>query len=133
MNIKRAVGYSILLWAIIFAVISILMFLPWLKDSRSGVQMAWWFLAIPITLFWAKFYFKADPPTAKKGFYLGLIGLIVSTILDAVITVPLFIKSYSLYFGDLMLYAGYVELLVLCVIAGGEFDATFTSMPKEEK
>lgn len=133
MNIKRAVGYSILLWVIIFVVISILMFLPWFKNSQSSVQIAWWFLAIPVTLFWAKLYFKADPPTAKKGFYLGIIGLIVSTILDAVITVPLFVKSYSLYFGNLMLYVGYAELLVLCVIAGGEFDATFTSMPKQKK
>lgn len=129
MNLKRAIGFAVLLWIIIFVVISIVMFLSWFKDHNLRIQVAWWILEIPIVLVWAKMYFKADPPTWKKGLYLGLIALIVGTILDTIITVPLFIKSYSMYFGSWTLYAGFVEMLVLTTLAGGEFDKTFTKQP----
>ncbi len=126
MNFKRALGYAILLWVIIFAVISILMFLPWFKDSSLRVNIVWYILAIPVILLWAKAYFKMDAPTTKKGFLLGVVALVVVIILDMVITVPLFVGDYALYFGDWLLYIGFVELLLLTTYAGYEFDATYT-------
>ncbi|MBI4993261.1 MAG: hypothetical protein HZC26_03980 [Candidatus Magasanikbacteria bacterium] len=93
----------------------------------------WWILEIPVVLLLAKWYFKADPPTAKKGFLLGLIGLVVSMTLDAVITVPLFVKSYAAFYGSWQLWVGLVEILILCVLAGWEFDKTFTKQDLTEQ
>jgi len=107
--------------------------LPWFKDSEFRVDIAWYILEIPIVLIWAKMYFKADPPTTKKGLMLGLVALVAGTILDMIITVPLFVKSYAMYFGDWMLYIGYVELLVLTTYAGYEFDGTYTKESKKSK
>lgn len=129
MNIKRALGFAVLLWIIIFGVISVLMFAPWFRDSEMRVNIFWYVLAVPIVLLWAKAYFKMDEPTAKKGLFLGLIALVVGTILDAVITVPFFVKDYALFFGDWTMYIGYVEVLFLTIFAGAEFDATY-SKPK---
>lgn len=126
MNFKRALGYAVLLWFIIFVVISIVMFLPWFKDSQLRIMAAWWALEIPIVLLWAKAYFKVETPTWKKGLYLGVAALIVSVVLDVIITVPLFVKSYAAYFGSWMLYVGYLELLILTALAGAEFDATYS-------
>ena len=100
MNYKRALGFGVLLWAIIFVVISVIMFLPWFKGHDMRIQVAWWVLAVPAVLLWAKAYFKQDSPTVKKGLTLGLIALVVGIILDTIITVPLFVKDYVAYFGD---------------------------------
>jgi len=126
MNFKRALGYGVLLWVIIFVIISIVMFLPWFKDHSLRIQLAWWILEIPVILVWTKMYFKTSPPTWKKALSLGVVALVVGTVLDMVFTVPLFVKSYTIYFGSWTLYVGYLELLLLTALAGGEFDATFS-------
>jgi len=58
-------------------------------------------------------------------------GLVVGTILDMVITVPLFTKSYVAFYSSWMLYVGFAWLLLLTTYAGYEFDATYTK-PKAE-
>lgn len=126
MNIKRAIGFGIMFWVLAFVVISILMFSPWFKDGEMRQNITWWILEIPITLLLAKWYFKKVTPTAKNGLVLGVLGLITGSILDAAITVPLFVKSYSLFFGNWLMYVGYGIVLLLCIYAGYEFDATFT-------
>ena len=85
-----------------------------------------WILLIPLALLLSKWYFKTDPPTAKKGFILGLVGLVVGNILDLIITVPLFVKSYEVYYTNVFIYVGFLELLVITTYAGYEFDSTFT-------
>jgi len=102
------------------------MFLPWFKDHNLRIHVALWVLEIPIMLLWAKMYFKTEMPTAKKGFYLGVFGLIIGLILDSVITVPFFVKSYALYYGNWLLYVGFAEMLILTTFAGWEFDGTFS-------
>jgi len=67
-----------------------------------------------------------SPFVWKEGLRLGVIALIIGTILDVIITVPLFVKSYVVYFTSWTLYFGYVELLLLTILAGAEFDGTFT-------
>ena len=132
MNYKRALGFGALLWIFVFVAISILMFIPGLKDNQLRIQIAWWILEIPIVLFMAKWYFKADTPTAKKGFLLGVVGLVVGNILDMVITVPLFVGSYVEFYGSWMLYVGFVLLPALTTFAGWEFDGTYTKEGKGE-
>ncbi|MBU2542635.1 hypothetical protein KJ785_03685 [Patescibacteria group bacterium] len=126
MNIKRAIIFGIGVWIAAFVIISILMFTPWFKDSQTRAQVTWWILEIPAVLLLAKWYFKMDPPTIKKGFLLGVIGLVVGIILDSVITVPLFVKSYTVFFGNWLMYVGFVWGIVLTTYAGYEFDATYS-------
>ena len=126
MKYARMLGFGAMLWIAAFVVISIVMFTPWFKESQLRIMSAWWIVEIPVVLLLSKWYFKADPPTVKKGFLLGIVGLAVSMALDAIITVPLFVKSYAVFYGSWQLWVGLVEILALCVLAGWEFDKTFT-------
>ncbi|HAZ28906.1 MAG TPA: hypothetical protein DCY48_03995 [Candidatus Magasanikbacteria bacterium] len=125
-NLKRAIGFGILLWVFIFVVISILMFLPGLKDNETRIYFGWWLAEIPVVFLTAKWYFKQDPPSIQKGIMLGIVAIIVGSLLDSLITVPLFVHSYAEFFGDWRLYVGLLEMLVLTTAAGFEYDRTYT-------
>lgn len=122
MNFKKAFLFGVILWVFIFAIFSIVMFIPWFIDRTLAQYIVLWILEIPVTLALAKWYFSGQNSTWKKGLQLGLAGIVVGTLLDMIITVPLFVRSYYLYYTSWMLYAGYVLVLVLCVYAGWEFD-----------
>ena len=107
--------------------------MPFFKDSSMRVNIAWWVIQIPLVLLMAKWYFKQKQPSLKEGFYLGLIALVIGAILDAVITVPLFIKSYSGFFGNWEMYVGYAELLLLTTLAGWEFDGPVAKIDKNQE
>ncbi len=126
MNYKRALIFGIGVWVAAFVTISIFMFAPWFKESQLRIQIAWWLIEIPAVLLLAKWYFKMDPPTIKKGFLLGVIGLVVGTVLDMVITVPFFVKSYAVFYTNWLMYVGFVWGIVLTTYAGFEFDATYS-------
>ena len=126
MKLQRSIMFGTALWIAAFVVISIVMFTPWFKESQLRIMATWWIVEIPVVLLLSKWYFKADPPTVKKGFLLGIVGLAVSMALDAIITVPLFVKSYAVFYGSWQLWVGLVEILALCILAGWEFDKTFT-------
>ena len=131
MNYKRALVTGVMLWMIIFVTVSVLMFLPFLLD-KTLIQFAiFWVLLIPAVLLLNKWYFRADPPSLKKGLMLGVILLAVLIALDAVITVPLFVKSYSVFFGDWMMCVEYAEILLLSIYAGFEYDRTYTKLEKK--
>ncbi len=126
MNLKRALVFGVLVWIVAFVVILILMFTPWFKESQLRIQIGWWVLEIPAVLLLAKWYFKMGLPTAKKGFLLGVIGLLTGTVLDMVITVPLFVKSYAVFYSNIWMYVGFVLMLLLTTYAGYEFDGTYS-------
>ena len=123
MNLKRGIIFGLIFWVIVFVIISILMFIPWIKDSSVRINIIWYILEIPLVLLLAKWYFKQRKPSLKEGVMIGITALIVGTILDVVITIPVFLKgNYTQFYGDWMLYIGYVEMLVLTTISGWEFD-----------
>ncbi len=126
MNYKRAIVFGLMLWLAIFIVLSLLMFIPVLKESNWAVNIVFWILLVPMVLLLSKWYFKQEPPTVKKGLVLGIIALSVSIVLDILITVPFFVGSFAVFFGDWMLWAAMFEILLLTVFAGMEFDATFS-------
>lgn len=135
MNLKRAIGFGVMMWVLIFVAFSIIMFLPFLAGKTTWQYVIYWILFIPIALLTTKWYFKADPPTTKKGFMLGVIGLVVGSILDLVITIPLFISQGRSYAEGLAEFYGNWEILVsfglfvvICTYAGWEFDGTFSKM-----
>lgn len=126
MNHKRAMAFGVMVWVWIFAIFSVLMFLPGLQGREWLQTVIFWISLIPLALLAAKWYFRGDPPSAKKGFWLGLYGLVIGTILDLVFTIPAFIKSYSAYYSDWTLYVSFALFWILCILAGAEFDKTFT-------
>ncbi|MBT3539395.1 hypothetical protein HOF40_04190 [Candidatus Parcubacteria bacterium] len=131
MKIKRAIAFGVMLWVGIFAIISILMFTPSLQDKDFYQFLILWILLIPLVLLLAKWYFREDSPTTKKGFLLGIIGVLVGTVLDIAITVPLFVKSYSVFYSNVFMYIGIAEGILLATYAGFEFDATYTMESKK--
>ncbi len=116
MNLKRGIIISIIFWILIFFEVSILMFG---FDIQPGL-IYYIIHYIMITLFLiisAIFYFKKVKSNLKEGFLLGIILIVTGTILDAIITIPLSIKSYS-FFLDLYLLIGYLWAIILSSIIG---------------
>lgn len=122
MNIKRAIVFGTLLWVFIFVIVTVLMFLPWTAGNKLWQQIILWILEIPLTLILARWYFFAKNPTVKEGFLLWLVGLVTGTILDVAITVPLFVKSFAVFYGNWLMYVGFAVTLTVCLYAGYEFD-----------
>ncbi|MFH1292046.1 MAG: hypothetical protein ABIH87_02520 [bacterium] len=131
MNIKRALGFGVLLWIFIFVLWSIMIFLPYLNDHETIQYFIWWAVEIPLVLIMAKWYFKQKRPSLKQGFFLGLIVITIGVILDVTITVPLFVKSYSKFYGDWRLLLGIVEMLALTTLSGWEFDGPVANLDKD--
>lgn len=127
-NYKKATLGGILLWVFIFVVWSIIIFLPPFKD---GANLMWQFVVhyvVLILLVWivAAMYLKKVKASAKEGLLYGIYLLIIGSILDAIVTVPLFIDGdYFGYFGNWQMWIGYVELLVLSTV----FGRMFSEMP----
>lgn len=111
MKFMRAIGIGALVWVLIFIEWSVIMFSPFLKDLGTWQWAIHYFVLIFIGMFCAWIYYKSDDRI--NGFALGIIFLVVGVILDALITVPLFIKSYSNYFLSPLLWAGFMELIVI--------------------
>lgn len=117
MKITRAILCGILLWVLIFFEVSILMF--GLKmQAGTFYYIIHYILSFLLIAISALVYFKGKVKKgAVQGVLLGIIFVVVGAILDAIITVPLFIKSYS-FFNDFYLWLGYLETVVVSVIAG---------------
>ena len=101
-------------------------------------NVIYWVIEIPLVLAWAKWYFRSDPPSLKKGIRLGVIALLVGTLLDMIITIPLFLMGEANFgaaaadfYGDWALYVGFAILLLTSAYAGFEYDHTFTKAPKK--
>lgn len=128
MNYKRAIKTGVMLWISVLIIFAALLAVPALADAPLWRAIIFGILLVPVTLFLAKWYFKMDSPNYKKGIYLGLIALAVSLLLDLSITIPVFVKSYLVFFSDWLVYASSAEVLALFIFAGWEFDKTYTTL-----
>ncbi len=117
MNLKRAILTGALLWVLIFFEISILMFGLGLEGITINIVN--YIVLIALASISAIIYFKGKNIKAglKEGFILGVFYVIVGVILDAIITVPLFVKDYS-FFIDIFLIIGLIETIVITSIIG---------------
>jgi uncharacterized membrane protein YtjA (UPF0391 family) len=119
-NWLAATGWAILYWVLIFVVISIIMFgLPSLSSTNQNIISL--IIEIGLVLFCAGMYFKKYPGTFVNGIILGVWFLIVGTVLDLLITVPLFVKSYSAFYGTWNLWVGFVITILFSGLATGIF------------
>lgn len=96
----RALIFGIFIWALAFGEVLFLVFVLGLSNGLA-TMIHLIFVAL-LTIFMVHLYYKDI--LIKRGFVSGLLlGVffgIVSLTLDLVVSVPLFIKEYSLYFAD---------------------------------
>ena len=115
LNIGKATLLGILLWVLIFTEISVLMF----SGLNNTAQKIIHFILLAVfALVCGKIYFKKSMDRWKEGFLLGVWMILTGTILDILITIPLFVKSYPTYYMQWSLWLGFIELIVLTTVSG---------------
>jgi hypothetical protein len=62
-------------------------------------------------------YFSQVSGKALDGLVIGIYWLIIGTILDLIITVPLFVKSYSGYYSNWMLWLGFALSVIAAIVS----------------
>lgn len=113
-NFLQATSTAVLLWILIFVAISIIMFIPAFAANFKILMLA----VQPFLIFLcAYFYFRKNEGTTLRGLFIGIYYLIISVVLDLVITIPLFVKSYEAYYKDWILWAGFGEVLLFTILA----------------
>ncbi|PIN77350.1 hypothetical protein COV15_02170 [Candidatus Woesearchaeota archaeon CG10_big_fil_rev_8_21_14_0_10_34_12] len=117
MRLKRAILCGALLWILIFFEVSILMF-GFNITSGPLYYTVHYILLIFLAGLAALVYFRGR---VDRGFWQGiLVGIIMAVtgvVLDSIITVPLFIKSYS-FFANSYLWTGIIEGIIIVGIVG---------------
>ena len=117
-NWKTGLLWGFLLWIFIFVEWSILIFLPWVKDHKFVQWIIHFIVLIFLVIICVSQYFKKVKATTKEGFLVGVYFLIIGNVLDLIITVPLFIKSYGLFYSSWPLWLGFLELIVVSTLVG---------------
>ena len=117
MDLKRAIWTGVLLWVLIFFEVSVLMFGIGLEGV--GYAIAHHIILLGLVTVAAIIYFGPKKIRADlgEGLLLGVIYIIVGVILDLVITVPLFVKDYSVFFNTALMI-GLVETIVVAGLIG---------------
>ncbi|MEK6858504.1 MAG: hypothetical protein AABX53_01170 [Nanoarchaeota archaeon] len=114
MDLKRALWTSALSWVLVFFEVSVLMFGFGVQNTDSNI--AHYILFAIAILIPAYLYFKRAKASALEGIYLTLVYLVVSLILDAVITIPLFIKEYAFLLNPYHLIGLAISFVVTIVL-----------------
>lgn len=119
MNWKKGLYFGALLWILIFFEVCILMFGFNLGEDDLAYYIAHYILVAILSIFVSLLYFKGKRirRNAVEGLTLGVYFVIIGIILDAIITVPLFVKDYS-FFLNAGLLVGYLETIVFAGIIG---------------
>src|SRR3989344_5628045 len=96
MSLKRSVLYGILFWAILFALASVLIFAIGLPSEGMAFNVSIIIISLIVVALVSNKQFKKEK--RPNGLMTGIVYALVSIILDAVITVPLFVKDYLMLF-----------------------------------
>jgi hypothetical protein len=124
MKLVKAIGLGVVLWVLIFFEVSILMFgFKLSPPSANYYTIHYLFLAI-ISIILGFIYFSGKK--VKGGFFrgllIGVIFIIIGIILDAILTVPLFIipqgGSYHSFLNDYYMLFGYLIVIILLAVVG---------------
>lgn len=116
MRLKKAVFFGALLWVLIFFEVSILMFGFKLSPGSIFYLIHYIALALLVSICMLM-YSKYSKLSTKNGFITGIVFALTATILDALITVPLFVKDYS-FFMDKFIWIGIAEIIVITTFIG---------------
>ncbi|OGH68763.1 MAG: hypothetical protein A3J66_03545 [Candidatus Magasanikbacteria bacterium RIFCSPHIGHO2_02_FULL_47_14] len=134
MNYKRAIIFGVVLYAVFFILYGLSYVVPFLnKESSNGLKsyIFTWVINIPVVLLLGKWYFKALKPSVHRGFWLGVITILVAFALDGIFVLlalafqqPL--DDFKTLYTDWKFYTTLAEVILLCTVSGFEFDATYS-------
>ncbi len=116
MKIKKAILYGALAWVLIFFEVSILMFGLKLTPSSEYYYITHIPLVAIIISFCSLLYFRKTKVDTWEGFKLGITFIIIGIILDAIITVPLFVKDYNFFLKTELLISYVIGVLITTII-----------------
>ncbi|MBS3052268.1 MAG: hypothetical protein J4428_02780 [Candidatus Aenigmarchaeota archaeon] len=115
LNWKTATLWALILWSLTFTVNSIIGFIPLLEDSDL-IKLVLSASILPLlVLLCTRMYFREGYKT--NGLLLGLYFVILNSLLDLTILVPLFSKSVN-YFWDYPYLISIVEILIFSTLSG---------------
>lgn len=86
----RAILIGIIIWILGVSVYTISFYIPLLENEELQANLILFISVIPLVWNGSAFYYKNDKKT--HGIWIGLMFLAVSALLDALITVPVFMK-----------------------------------------
>ncbi|HLC79327.1 MAG TPA: DUF5367 family protein [archaeon] len=115
MDLKRLALAGLALWVGIFVEVSVLMF--GFNLTGESYYISHYILLAIICAIVAHFYFKNQKASALEGLKAGFAMVVVGIVLDAIITVPFFVKDYS-FFTTLPLLLGYLESIAMVAAVG---------------
>ncbi len=126
---KRNLWYGVILWAIIFVEVSVIGFTPTLATQGEngfvllpmGLVLHFLLLATMAFLL-ATQYFKKATPSPKAGVKAAAVMVGVGLVLDALITVPFFVKSYVLFYTKWSLWVGIALVLIIFAWRGKKLE-----------
>lgn len=131
MKYLRAVLLGAMVWALIFVEWSIMVFTPGLKDIGNWQWAIHFVVLAAFVIFAAWIYNKGKEKL--HGLSFGVIMLITSIVLDAVISIPLFIlpqgTSYAEFFLNPWMLVSYVIFLALAWYFGSHCKHTACQVP----
>lgn len=122
LNWKPVVGLGILLWLLIFVEISVVMFMPVLAGMETVQKVIHLALLPVLVLICGRIYFRKRKvkSAVRVGLFTGIVWLIIGTILDLIVTVPLF-SGFELFM-QWNLWLGYLEVLVFTIVSASIFN-----------
>ena len=94
MKTIRAIFIGVMIWVLGVSIYTLSFSLTLMEDPEQQANLVLLISIFPLVWLGSKIYYKKDKTT--HGFSLGLTFLLVSGILDALITVPVFMKPYGI-------------------------------------
>lgn len=123
-NCISATLWAAILWSLIFVEISVVMFTPSLYGLYFVQKLIHLSLLPFMALICVYMFFRSikEKPTLLYGFYIGLYFLALGTVLDLIITIPLFMfpqgRGIADFYNQWNLWLGFAEVLYVCSLAG---------------
>lgn len=118
MKIKRAILLGIIIWIIAILFYSISHFIPVLENADIQANIVLSAVVIPLVWIACFYYYKKD--NKSKGYKVGLTMLLTAVVLDAIITVPLFVipngGNYYSFFSSIGFWIIAFEFLLVAVL-----------------
>lgn len=117
LNVKRASLSAVIVWTLGVAAFVTSYFIPVMNDPDAQANFVLSVALIPATIFGARFYYHKGFGT--NGFLVGGYMFLLTILLDACITVPVFIipagGNHLTFFGDPEFWL--IGLEYICVVA----------------
>lgn len=93
MKIKRAIYLGIIIWMIGVLFFTISQYVPIIENADTQANIVLFVVVMPLVWYASNLYYKKDHKT--HGYKVGQTFLLTAVVLDAFITVPLFVIPYG--------------------------------------